>query len=233
MLNNDDCHSFIGLNLLGVLSLRLAGFFFAIATVAFNEMFFFTVRHIKLTGGEGGIRGLPSPGAVKIGDLNIDFGASVPFYYILILFLILSVYIAYRMKYSSVGHAITALGKDEILAKSCGIDNTRYRLIACIIGSGIAGIGGCLHAYLFGGAAPTTFGTLNSVTFLLMTILGGPKFIAGPIIGAAVLTIATVATNLSTQLSYLLYGSIFFIVIYLAPDGLISRGVQLMEWLRK
>jgi len=212
----------VGLGI-GMLSLRLAGFFFAIATIAFNEIFFSVMRHVPWGGLEVGIHPIGSLGIYHLGSLVVDFGDVRFFYYPALLLLAIALYVSYRLQHSTTGSAITALGGDEILARSLGINSLKYRLIACVVASALAGAAGCLHAYLFNGVAADSFTTLESVTFLIMAILGGSQVLAGPVVGAAIMTAITTGTRMIFQLGIVMYGVILLVIVYLLPQGIIPR----------
>jgi ABC-type branched-subunit amino acid transport system permease subunit len=110
----------------------------------------------------------------------------------------------------------------------------RYRLIATIAGCTIAGAAGALDAYLYGGVSQSSVQTLNAVTYILMVIIGGTAFVAGPILGSAVVVIVMLVTRQQAQWSLLSYGLVFLAVVYLAPSGFIARALQLVGfWKRR
>jgi branched-chain amino acid transport system permease protein len=219
--------------LLGLLSLRLAGYFFAIATMAFSEVFYYLILIAPGLGGKTGISGVPSPGVIHIGGWTVDFGTNSAFFYICLVLLGIATYVLYRFSHSKTGDAISALGDDETLAAAVGINRVRYRLIATIAGCAIAGAAGALNAYLNGGVSQSSVQTLNAVTYILMVIIGGSSFVAGPVLGAGVLVIVMIVTRQQAQWSLLSYGLVFLAVVYLAPNGFIARALQLWRFGRR
>jgi branched-chain amino acid transport system permease protein len=161
--------------LLGAVSLRLTGLYFALVTLAYG---FFTEQTIfgieKLTGGEAGTQ-MSRPPAFESGEA----------YYVLVL-LVLSavVFVDWRLTRSKAGRALAALRENPRVASSYGIDVRAYTLIAFTVSGVFAGVGGALFAGRQQFLVQNTFGFELALTFVLMTVVGGLRNRVGVIIGS-------------------------------------------------
>jgi branched-chain amino acid transport system permease protein len=115
-----------------------------------------------------------------------------------------------------------AVRESELLAESTGYDPMRVKLCAFVIGSFIAGIGGSLSAHFLRYIAPFNFTFWESVNFLLMNIIGGSFSIAGPIIGAIILTPLPELLRDYLLWQQVFYGVILMLFMRFLPDGAVS-----------
>lgn len=105
-----------------------------------------------------------------------------------VLVTVLSLYVMYRIKTSSLGRGMIALKNDEDAAESLGISRLRVRLFSFMISAFFAGIGGCLWAHLQRSIAPSMFYLTETFMILEMSVLGGMESLSGAIPGAAIIT---------------------------------------------
>jgi branched-chain amino acid transport system permease protein len=204
--------AFFGL-LVGLPTLRLKGDYLAIATLGFGEIIRVTILNMKITGGAFGLRGIS-----KETNLTISVAAVVLTYFTL-----------RRLMKSRFGRAITAIREDEVAAQAMGIDITRYKVLAFVIGASWAGIAGGLFAHWFRYLNPSSFAFGKSVEILSMVVLGGMGNLEGPVLGAAVLTYAPEllrgASDFVSQYRMLFYGALLVIMMLVRPQGLAGAGV--------
>ncbi|MFC5729291.1 MULTISPECIES: branched-chain amino acid ABC transporter permease [Nocardioides] len=162
--------------ILGAVSLRVTGLYFALVTLAYGAFAEQTVFGIEsLTRGEAGMT-LTRP----------SFFASEERYYLLCLgFLVLVVWLDWRLTRSTAGRALAALRENPRVASSYGINVKAYMMVAFVVAGVFAGLGGGLFAARQSVIVPTSFGFTLGLTFVLMTVVGGLRNRTGVIIGAA------------------------------------------------
>ncbi|MDQ0391302.1 branched-chain amino acid ABC transporter ATP-binding protein/permease [Labrys monachus] len=204
--------------LLGLTSLRLQGFYFAIATFTFSQIAIVVLAAWRgVTGGLSGMFGLPTP---TIGDY--DFSDPQLYYYAALVFLALALGIYYLCTIGSrFGRGLSVLGEDEVVAGSLGIPATLYRLAAFAISSFVAGIAGSLNAHFIGGISPSDIAPSVSVFVLVMVMAGGSQTLLGPTLGAVILTLIPELLRASAQWSMVLYGLFLLGYVFLFRQGLL------------
>ena len=200
---------------IGIPALRLRGDYLAIVTLAFGEI----VKSIFQNAPEawfGNTMGL----AVVRYDKKYLF----IFAFLMVLLTLLVVQNFIRSKH---GRAITSIRDNEIAARACGINVTKYKLLAFTISAFFAGIAGVLHSFSQPNRIQSaTFGYNYSIEILVMVVLGGMGNINGAIISAVLITflktkLATVLTGDMAVLQNLIYAIILVvIVVYNNAPGL-------------
>ncbi|MDP1819689.1 MAG: branched-chain amino acid ABC transporter permease [Acidimicrobiales bacterium] len=149
---------------LGGVALRVTGLYLALVTIAFGLFAQETLFNIRsLTGG----------GAGQPAARPSLFQGDVAYTYLCVGVLFLVILFDWRLTATRPGRAIQALRDDERVAASWGIDVTAHKLLAFVISGGIAGIGGGLFASIEQIVSKEDFGLSLSITFLLMTVVGG------------------------------------------------------------
>ena len=225
--------------LLGAPTLRLRGDYLAIVTLGFGEIVPTVFLNLqKYTGGPNGIVGIDQP--VFFG-YHFAFNP-VPYYYTLLLIIVLSVVGILRLRDSRLGRAWLAVREDEIAAASMGINLTTTKLMAFSFGAFFSGFGGALYVAKLGIVSPDQFNFTVSFTILAMVVLGGMGNVLGVIAGAGILyefqTLfladltqwthalgvawripALTALNF-VNLKFLLYGLGLVFLMLLRPEGL-------------
>ncbi|MBV9119157.1 MAG: branched-chain amino acid ABC transporter permease [Chloroflexi bacterium] len=199
--------------LIGMLLLRLRGHYFAIATLGISQ----AVREVignwpNVTGGGTGIS-LPIP----------DFENNV-FYYIMLALLIAVVALTWWIARGRLGFGLVAIRENELGAEVLGVPTLRYKVSAYALAGFFIGLVGGAHAYWFTFIDPgTIFDVGITVEVIIMAVLGGAGSVAGPLVGAVVLTLLGEVLNAyvpSIHLSVL--GVIIVIVVMFIPNGLIE-----------
>ncbi len=174
---------------LGVPTLRLRGDYLAIVTLGFGEIVqIFAINNPgNLTGGPTGPN-VPNP-VFKLGPIQIHWGLdNLPYWYLLLVFLIVVVVLFYRLEGSRIGRAWAAIREDEVAAQATGINTTRMKLLAFAIGASTSGLAGVFFATQVGYFDPSLFSLQNSILIVAYVVFGGMGSLAGAIAGAAVLT---------------------------------------------
>lgn len=192
--------------IIGIPALRLRGDYLAIVTLAFGEI----VKSIfQNTSDEtfGGALGLETP--------RYDKQYLFIFAFLLVLLTLAVIQNFIRSKH---GRAVTAIRDNEIAARACGINVTKYKLLAFTISAFFAGIAGVLYSFSNYTVQSAKFGYNYSIEILVMVVLGGMGSINGSIIAAALITflntkLATILTGDLAVLQNLLYAVILIVIV--------------------
>jgi branched-chain amino acid transport system permease protein len=192
---------------LGALVLRLRGDYFAMATLAFSEV----VRIIALnwdsvTGGALGIFGIPQQ--TQTWQLAVALAVVT--------------YLIWAVRRSEIGRRMRAVAADELAMGAAGHDVVRLKLALFSASGAIAGLGGGFAAHLNSFVSPGDFGFLRSVDSVVAPVLGGAWNLAGPWIGATILTVLPEAFRFSAQMREVLVGAAVLAAVLFLPGGIAS-----------
>jgi branched-chain amino acid transport system permease protein len=213
--------------MLGLPTMRLRTYYLAMTTIGFGEIIRLIIVHWEpVTGGTSGLRAIPGISIFGIGPQG-----QAQHYYLLVLALALAVTVAMRVRHSALGRAMIATRDSEIAAEQSGVDTTRTKLFAFMIGAVYAGLAGCLYASSIRFISPDSFSGTQAILLMTMLIVGGMGSIAGSICGAIALTLLPEALRFLGQWYLVLYGLGVIAVIVLAPGGLASVA-SLSQWRR-
>lgn len=198
--------------------LRVDVDFLSLITIAFAQIFNAVVKNwTPVTGGARGVVAIPVP---KM--FGISF-ATQKSYYLLVIVITIVVYILLKnLMNSSVGRAMMAVRDDEIGARAMGINVNKYKIIAFVVGSTVAGIGGSLIAHYLRYIGPTSFTLDVSLLFMQMIILGGLGSLEGAILGSFFFTIMPEVFRPLAVYRMGIGGLVMLIVILLRPQGLLG-----------
>ncbi len=204
--------------LLGLPTLRLRTYYLAMTTIGFGEIVRLIIVYWEpVTGGTSGLRAIPPISVFGIGPRGL-----IQHYYLLLAMLALAVLVAARIRHSALGRAMIATKDSEIAAEQSGVDTTRTKLFAFMIGAVYAGLAGCLYASSIRFVSPDSFSGVQAVLLMTMLIVGGMGSIAGAIAGALALTFLPEMLRFLGQWYLVLYGLGVIAVIVLTPGGLAS-----------
>lgn len=192
---------------IGVPTLRLAGVYLAMATLAFGEVVRVALLNMEITGGPLGLNGIPQ---------------KTEAWHILLALALLVIFFL-RLSKSKFGRSLEAIREDETAAAVMGIDVARYKLFAFVMGALIAGVAGALNAHYTFFLSPREYGFDPAVDILTMAVLGGTSSFVGPILGAAILTILPEALRFLDDYRLAVNGLILIIVTVYLPRGLWYR----------
>lgn len=208
--------------LLGIPVLRVKGDYLAIVTLGFGEIIRIIFNNldkpVNITNGAMGLASVQPP---KL--FGIEFMYPSQFYYVVLVILLLTIFIVRRLEYSKIGRAWKAVRENEIAAQAMGIPLVRTKLMAFAVGASFSGMMGVVFAAKQTFVDPTSFTLLESITILVMVILGGMGSVPGVILGAALVTILNlqVLTELTNWLNQLSLSGVVHI-----PDALSPAKMQ-------
>jgi branched-chain amino acid transport system permease protein len=213
--------------LLGIPCLRVRDDFLAITTMGINFVVEAIFLYIPFFGG-----------AMGIGGINLPkwFGRemSKPEYFILILFIfILLLLLDRRMGRSWIGLAWASIREDEQAAGSMGVDVVRFKVLAFVLGSAIAGLAGGFYAHFLTFIMPQNFGFGQSIVILCMVVFGGIGTRWGPIVGAVFLGILPEISRPIMEYRILIYGVLLLAMMRFQPGGLLGRESVLSRSFRR
>lgn len=197
---------------------RMTQFYFLIGSFAAGEAIRLCWIHfINPFGGTSGISGVPSPEL-----LGIDFLDPIPYYYLVMIIVSISLLLLYRIEKSRIGLTLHAVHFKAPLAESVGVNTWNYRSLAFIVGSLFVGIAGALKVHYIGTVTPKQFDIGFMVFILIWVIVGGYKTFYGAIIGAVVLSILDEMFREFDELRPAIYGALLIVSIRYLPAGLES-----------
>ncbi len=205
--------------LLGIPVLRVKGDYLAIVTLGFGEIIRIVFNNldkpVNITGGAQGISSIPSP--TIFGYVISD---SSQFYYVVLVVLAVVILGVTRLQDSKLGRSWQAVRENEIAAQASGIHLVRTKLIAFAIGASFSGMMGVVFSAKQMFIDPTNFTLLESITILVMVILGGMGSVPGVILGASLVTILNlqVLTEVTNYLNQLTLDGILDIPSALSPS---------------
>lgn len=209
---------------LGRVILRLTGVYFLLFTFALNEFLYLLNKNVPaLTGGNDGIVGIKPPTIPFVAD---PLRSKAAFYYLALVVLVLALAFVAALYRSPFGRAMDAVRESELLAAATGYNPMRVKVVAFSIGCLLAGLGGSLYAHFLLYIAPFSFTFWESVNFLLMSIVGGATSLAGPIVGAMILTPLPEVLRAYVVWQQVLYGLTFMLFMRFLPDGVASLYVS-------
>ena len=169
---------------IGIVAIRRQGIYFAMITLAMAQMIYFVWLQAPFTGGEDGLQGVPRGmlfGLLPLAD------PLVMYYFVLAVFVAVFLFIV-RIVHSPYGQVLKAIRENEPRAVSLGYDVDRYKLLAFVLSSALAGLAGALKAIVLGFASLTDAHWSLSGEVVLMTLLGGMGTFAGPVLGAVTIS---------------------------------------------
>ena len=172
---------------IGRLSLKLRGAYFVLVTISFAGVIsLVSVNWIELTNGPLGLPGVPAP---ELGPWSLR--TKTAYYYLVLAAVALSYVVSRRLVSSRIGRAFVALRENEALAESIGVDVTHYLVLAAVVSAAMAGLGGSLYAHYTRFVSPEVFLFSYTVTMVIMVVAGGKGTLAGPLVGAVLLVVAS------------------------------------------
>ena len=200
--------------LIGGPTLRLSGVYLAMATLGFGEVVRVLILNAEaLTGGALGLNGIPQLTQAW------HVGAA----------LVITLLILWRLRRSRVGRAFEAIKEDTVAASLMGIGVLSHKMLAFTLGAAIAGLAGALNAHLTFFIGPGEFGFDRGVDILTMAILGGTSGLAGPVLGALIITLLPELLRGLRDFRTMTNGVILVLIVLFLPKGLWDPQ-RLRQW---
>jgi branched-chain amino acid transport system permease protein len=194
--------------IVGVPSLRLRGDYLAIVTLGFGEIIRVVFQNMESVGAASGLKGIP-----EYTNLFWAWGLAA-----------VTVFIVASLVNSTYGRGFIAVHDDEVAASAMGINPTRYKVTAFVIGAFFSGVAGGLYAHHKQFLSPTGFDFLKSIDIVVMVILGGMGRTAGVILAAIVLTILPEFLRAFADYRMIIYSLLIIGLMMARPQGLFTFG---------
>ncbi len=216
----------IGL-VVGLIAIRRQGIYFAMITLAMAQMIYFICLQVPFTGGEDGLQGVPRGRLFALLPLDNDL---VMYYLVLAVFVAVFLGIV-RIVHSPYGQVLKAIRENEARAVSLGYDVDRYKLLAFVLSTALAGLAGSMKTLVLGFATLSDVHWSLSGEVVLMTLLGGMGTFAGPVVGAV--TIIGLQNFLADRVGSwvtVIIGAIFVFCVIAFRRGVVG---ELLAWLQR
>ena len=217
---------------IGILALRTKGSYFAIGTMCFNVIVTVIIDSWEeLTEGARGLLGIPRPAPIPLlfGG-QIAFTSMPSYYYLVLISLLLTLLVIYRIVHSMMGRSFMAIRGNEELAESIGINSMRTKLLSFLISTVFAGLAGVLYASYIGFLSPEISDYHITFEFLIFCMIGGLGTLGGPLIGAFLLTVVSELLHGVAVPRLVAYGFLLVITIIFLRGGIVG-GAQML-WLK-
>jgi branched-chain amino acid transport system permease protein len=205
--------------LVGLISLRLKGHYFAVFTLCVGFIMFLIIeKWDSLTHGVVGIMDVPAP--VALGP--ISFKSSIAQYYLILFFLVLGLWLMRRIVQSLVGRTFIAIRNGEALAEALGIHLMRSKLLAFMISTFYAGTAGALYAGYVRFLGPDIARETVTFDMLAFTIVGGMGTLMGPVVGAVVVSFVTQYLQFLHDYRMVVFGPVLILLLMFFPRGIMG-----------
>lgn len=215
---------------IGYPSLKTKGHYFSIITLAFCFVIWSLMITLKdLTGGSAGTPNIPSPPSI----FGIDFSVTQNYYYLLLVFTVLSILFVYRLMRTKYGRSLIVIRENEQLAQAVGISLAKNKLLAFVISSAMGGLAGVLYAHYMHFINPVPFSAEYSMNAILAIVMGGSGTIAGPVIGSFILTFLPEYLRLAESFRLIIYAGLLVIITIFMPRGIVHVFSVAAERIRR
>ena len=211
----------------GLIAIRRQGIYFAMITLAMAQMIYFVFLQAPFTGGEDGLQGVPRG---KLFGL-LPLASDLTLYYVVVAVFVAVFLFILRVVHSPYGQVLKAIRENEPRAISLGYDVDRYKLLAFVLSTGLAGLAGSMKTLVLGFATLSDGHWSLSGEVVLMTLLGGMGTFAGPVLGA--FTIIGLQDFLADRVGSwinVIIGVIFVVCVVAFRRGFVG---ELLAWQRR
>ena len=199
-------------------TLRLRGDYLAIATLGFSEIIRICIQTMKITNGAAGLTGIPK----------------LTTWPLLFICMVLSIIICTNFVRSAPGRAARAINDDEIAAEAMGINTTKYKVAAFVVGAMLASLAGSLFANYFYVLNPNQFTFNKSIDILVMVVFGGMGSMSASVIAAIVIGILNMYLQQFADIRMIIYGAALVLMMIFRPQGILGTWeVSIERWLTK
>ena len=210
--------------LIGRITLKMRGAHFILVTFAFGEICRLVSRNwVGLTNGPMGLRNIPFPSIRIPGLIDLQLTSYQSQFYMAIILALISIYVAYRLRYSRIGRAFNALRVSEPLAESVGISHFKFVITAVLVSTFFTGMTGSFYAHYVTLVSPEIFSFAYMISLLMMVMGGGRNSIAGPVVGALIFTLLPEFLRAFEVYRMLIFGALLTIIVIFLPEGMVPQ----------
>jgi len=203
----------------GLITLRMQGIFFSIATIALTIIIETTVTNWRFVGGAAGVQ-LQRPPVLPLFNSYVAM-----LFFVQAMLVVVAIAVARYIQISWIGRGLQALKDDELAAECTGVPTLRLKVMACVISGALMCAAGAPAAMYLQYADPSSAFNLNySVSVLAMSLIGGTSHWSGPVIGAVLLgtTQQLLTVTISSEVNVLVLGVMLVLFVVAAPEGIIG-----------
>ena len=201
--------------------IHLRGDYLCIVTIGMGEIVRLTLNNnpFGITGGPNGVFGIDFP---SLGNIFV-VDNSTKFYYYIWLIVGLTIIGLVNLQRSRIGRAWNCIREDEVAAESTGIDVRFYKLLAFVLGAGLAGVAGNIYATKLMMVSPESFNFMESCMLFCIVLIGGMGSIPGVLIGAAAISLFPEFFRTFAQYRMLIFGTAMVAMMVFRPGGIWPR----------
>ena len=205
--------------IVGSLLLRHKGTPFALLTLAFNALFFaIAMKWYTITGGDDGLSIFRPP--INLGVTSVDTSGITFFYYLALIVIGLVVLFCWFFTKTAMGKTVVLMRENEERMRFLGYNTNISRLILFIFTGALAGLAGSFYTLFYEFTSISSISLDMSTSVILMVIIGGSRYFAGPLIGACVYIYLQDYLSDITDRWPLVMGLIFIFMILYVPKGI-------------
>jgi branched-chain amino acid transport system permease protein len=191
--------------------------YLAIATLGFGEIIRVVILNLDVVGGARGFGDIP---------------ALAGFFWVY-LFVVLVIVVVHRMVRSARGLAFLAVREDDLAASVMGLDATRFKVTAFVVGSFFAGIAGGLFAHFLTYLHTNSFTFMRSIEIIVMVVLGGMGSITGSVAAAGILTVLPELLRPLKEFRMVIYSALLIVLMLTRPQGVFGDRELSLSGLRE
>jgi branched-chain amino acid transport system permease protein len=208
--------------------IHLRGDYLCIVTIGMGEIVRLTLINnpFGITGGPNGVFGIDF---LSFGDPFV-IDSSIESYFVIWIIVGLTILALINLQRSRIGRAWNCIREDEIAAESTGIDVRYYKLLAFILGAGLAGVAGNIYACKLMIVSPESFTFMESCMLFCIVLIGGMGSIPGVLIGAAAISLFPEVFRTFAQYRMLIFGAAMVIMMVFRPGGIWPRKRGAVEF---
>ncbi|MBI2813251.1 MAG: branched-chain amino acid ABC transporter permease [Opitutae bacterium] len=190
----------------GIPSLRLKGDYLALVTLGFGEIIRVIFQNVEDLGGALGLNGIPAYTSI----------------FWVLAFVALAVFTVTCLVHSTYGRGFLATKDDEVASEAVGLNTTRYKIVAFVVGAFFAGAAGGLYGHFKMTITPTGFDFTKSIEIVVMVILGGMGNTLGVILAAILLTLLPEVLRPIAEYRMIIYSLLLIVLMIVRPQGLFN-----------
>lgn len=211
--------------LVGVVSLRLKEHYFAIFTLCVGFIIYLLMdKWEELTHGPVGVRDIAAPYGFGV----VDFTETTPFYYLVLAFLVFSIWFMGRLSRSLLGRTFIAIRNGDELAQSLGINLMRNKVLAFVLSTTYAGLAGALYAGMVRFIGPEEANIIHTFDMITYLLVGGIGTLTGPLLGTISIVWVTQSLQFLEEYRMILFGPLLVVLVIFFPRGITG---QFLTWM--
>jgi len=199
--------------IVGLPSLRLRGDYLAIVTLGFGEVIRVLLLNTEAVGGARGMSGIPA----LVGSFHMEL-------FWILLIIVMVIQLSRNLMRSVRGLTFLAVREDEIAADAMGVNTTRVKVTAFVIGSMFAGAAGVLYAHFFTGISPDAFDMNTSIIITTMVVLGGTGSVTGSVVAAILLTALPEFLRFMKDYRMVIFSTTLIVMMLTRPQGIFGHN---------